>query len=86
MAWATVVLIVVAAIRELFGAGKLLGIEMSADGRQRRLVQPERPDAAAAQRLLHHRAADLGAAQPGRSRSKSPITRADNIHRTRRCA
>jgi len=54
------ILITVATIRELFGAGTLLGYSHSPANAGRRLVPSERHDAVAAECVLHHRSVDLG--------------------------
>ena len=56
----SLILIAVATLRELFGAGTLLGYPILELDLERRLVRGQRPDAAAAERVLHHRPADLG--------------------------
>ena len=59
----SVVLIAVAVVRELFGAGKLMGYRDSAAGHRGRLVQPQWSVVAATQCLLPDRLVYLGPAQ-----------------------
>ena len=56
----SLILLLVAFFRELFGAGSLVRRANPAAGDRRRLVPRQRHDAVAAERVFHHRAVDLG--------------------------
>ena len=58
----SLILLVVGVFRELFGSGKLMGIEVFRLVTEGGLVRSQRADASASERVFHHRGLHLGAA------------------------